>query len=127
MRSPALAPRASWRVKLSGMPSIVVLLIATIMEVSGDAVVRLALFNHAGLVRVGFFVAGGLLLLGYGTFLNLAPLEFRQVIGLYLAVLFVVWQAINFLVFRTAPTLPILVGGVLIVAGGLIITFWKTG
>jgi hypothetical protein len=29
-------------------------------------------------------------------------------------------------VFRTAPTLPILVGGALVVAGGLIITFWKT-
>jgi len=32
---------------------------------------------------------------------------------------------INFLVFRTLPNLPILIGGILIVVGGLIVTFWK--
>jgi small multidrug resistance family-3 protein len=34
---------------------------------------------------------------------------------------------INFAFFRTLPTLPILVGGALIVAGGAIVSFWKTG
>ena len=45
--------------------------------------------------------------------------NFGQVVGLYIATLFVVWQVINFMFFRTLPTLPILVGGALIVAGGL--------
>jgi len=36
------------------------------------------------------------------------------------------WQVINFLFFRDLPTLPILAGGVLIVTGGLIVSFWKT-
>lgn len=108
-----------------GVPSVVLLLVATVLEVSGDAVVRTALYNHIGLGRAGLFLAGAILLLGYGTFLNLAPLEFGQVVGLYLATLFVVWQVINFIAFRTLPTLPIIVGGLLVMAGGAIITFWK--
>jgi hypothetical protein len=108
-----------------GIPAIILLLAATILEVSGDAVIRTAIYNHAGLVRVGLFFAGAALLGGYGTLLNLAPLEFGQVVGLYLATLFVVWQVINFLAFRALPTLPIIFGGLLVIAGGAIITFWK--
>ena len=101
------------------------LLIATTLEVSGDAIVRLAIYNHAGLIRLGLMLAGAALLFGYGFSLNLAPVEFRQVVGLYIATLFIVWQVINFIVFRTSPNLPILIGGSLIVIGGLIVTFWK--
>jgi hypothetical protein len=110
---------------LQSMPSVLLLLIATLLEVSGDAVVRTALYNHAGSARVGSFVVGATLLLGYGTFLNLAPLEFGQVVGLYIATLFVVWQVINFVAFRQLPTLPVILGGSLIIAGGGLITFWK--
>ena len=52
--------------------------------------------------------------LGYGTSLNLAPVEFRHVVGLYIATLFVVWQFINFIFFRTLANLPIFVGGAFI-------------
>jgi hypothetical protein len=110
---------------LHGIPAVVLLLAATILEVSGDAVVRMAMYNHVGLVRFGLFVGGGALLFGYGTFLNLAPLEFGQVVGLYMATLLIVWQVINFVAFRVLPTLPIVVGGALVIAGGAIITFWK--
>src|SRR6266436_6845960 len=101
------------------------LLIATTLEVSGDAVVRIAIYNNVGVTRLGLMLAGAALLFGYGFSLNLAPVEFRQVVGLYIATLFVIWQMINFLVFRTTPTLPILVGGILIVLGGFIVTFCK--
>jgi hypothetical protein len=113
---------------LQGMYPVFFLLIATTLEVGGDAVLRIAIYDHAGAgpARIGLFAAGAALLLGYGTCLNLAPLEFRHVVGLYIATLFVVWQVINFLVFHTAPTPPILAGGVLIVAGGLVVTFWKS-
>jgi hypothetical protein len=103
------------------------LLVATSLEVTGDAVVRLAIYNHLGITRLGLMLAGAALLFGYGFSLNLAPVEFRQVVGLYIATLFVVWQLINFIVFRTLPNLPILVGGPLIIIGGLIVTFWKPG
>jgi hypothetical protein len=110
---------------LQTVPTLVLLLAATVLEVSGDAVVRTALYNHVGFARLGLFLAGAALLFGYGTFLNLAPLEFGQVVGIYLATLFVVWQVINFIAFRTLPTPPIMVGGLLVIAGGAIITFWR--
>ena len=110
---------------LQGIPAVVLLLAATVLEVSGDAILRSAIYNHAGVVRLGLFFAGAVLLLGYGTLLNLAPLQFGQVVGLYMATLFVVWQVINLVAFRTLPTLPVVVGGLLVIAGGAIITFWK--
>jgi len=106
-------------------PVAILLLIATVLEVGGDALVRAAIYNHAGYVRLALFLIGAALLLGYGTFLNLAPVEFGQVVGLYIATLFIVWQVINFIAFRAIPTVPILVGGTLIVAGGALITFWN--
>jgi hypothetical protein len=110
---------------LQAIPIPLLLLIATTLEVSGDAAVRLGIYSHStGVSRVAWFCLGGLLLLGYGSFLNTAPVEFGRIVGLYIATLFVVWQIINFLVFRTLPTLPICVGGLLVIAGGLIITFW---
>jgi hypothetical protein len=104
---------------------LVFLVIATTLEVSGDAVIRIALFEHAGAARVGLLVTGGALVFGYGVSLNLAPLAFGQVVGLYIATLFVVWQIINRIAFHAAPTRPTLVGGALILAGSLIVTFWK--
>ncbi|HEY5208503.1 MAG TPA: hypothetical protein VIJ42_03565 [Stellaceae bacterium] len=111
---------------LHGVHPLVFLVIATTLEVSGDALVRMAIYNHVGAIRIGLFLAGAVLLFGYGSFLNLAPLEFGQVVGLYIATLFVVWQIVNFIAFRAVPTVPILVGGTLVVAGGLVISFWKT-
>ena len=110
---------------LQGIPAIVLLLAATILEASGDAIVRAAIYSHVGLVRMALLFLGAALLLGYGTLLNLAPFEFGRVVGLYLATLFVVWQVVNFVAFRTLPTLPIVIGGSLVIAGGAIITFWK--
>src|ERR1041385_7094142 len=103
----------------------VFILIATILEVTGDAIIRTSVYNHTGIARMGLMLAGGILLLGYGTSINLAPVEFGQVVGLYIATLFVVWQTINFIAFKTVPSVPVLVGGALIVAGGLIVTFWE--
>ena len=109
---------------MQGISAVALLLAATILEASGDAVVRMAIYNHVGVARLGLFLSGALLLFGYGTLLNLAPLQFGQVVGLYLATLFVVWQIINFVIFRSLPDLPIFLGGALIIAGGGIVTFW---
>jgi hypothetical protein len=110
---------------LNGIHPLVFLIGATILEVSGDAVVRMGMYNYGGAARAGFFLAGAALLFGYGSLLNLAPLDFGRVVGIYIATLFVVWQIINFLAFRALPTLPILVGGALVIGGGAIITFWR--
>lgn len=101
------------------------LIIATILEASGDALIRLAIYKNGGTLRISLFIAGAGLLFGYGTFLNLAPIEFGRVVGLYIATLFVVWQVVNIVIFKTPLTLPIFIGGVLIIAGGTLVTFWR--
>jgi len=101
------------------------LILATVLEVTGDAIIRLGLGRSVVAVKGAYFAAGAVLLFGYGLCLNLAPIEFHRVAGIYIATLFIVWQVISFLVFRSTPTLPILLGGSLIVFGGLIVAFWN--
>jgi len=104
---------------------IIFILMATIFEVSGDAIIRMAIYKHSGMIRLGLASMGAVMLFTYGVSLNMAPFEFGQVVGLYIAILFLVWQIINFIAFQALPTLPILLGGAFVVAGGMIITFWK--
>jgi hypothetical protein len=101
------------------------LIAATTLEAFGDAIVRIGLFNRAGVAQIATLIGGGALLFGYGVLLNLAPLPFERVVGLYIATLFCVWQAVSFATFRTLPSVPILIGGLLIVSGGLLVTFWQ--
>jgi len=100
---------------------------ATTLESCGDALVRIGLFERIGSGRLPTMAAGAALLFGYGVLLNLAPLPFERVVGLYIATLFLVWQAVSYFTFKSIPSLPIVLGGALIVAGGLVVTFWSTG
>ena len=101
------------------------LVLATTFETGGDAIIRLGLRPHALAARVLLMLAGTVILYLYGLVLNLAPLDWGRLIGAYVATFFVVGQVINLVVFRAAPTLPIVVGGLFIVAGGAIITLWQ--
>ena len=101
------------------------LLIATILEAGGDAIVRVGLNTGAIPTRILLMLIGGVTLFCYGLTLNLAPLDFGPLIGAYVATFFVVAQIINLVVFRTLPGLPILVGGLFILTGGAIITLWR--
>src|ERR1700722_12780265 len=101
------------------------LLLATILEAGGDAIVRVG-FNTPALPTAVLLVPSRRAkLLGYGPTLNLAPLDFGPLIGAYVATFFAVAQIVNLMVFRTAPSLPIIVGGMLILTGGAIITLWR--
>ncbi len=102
------------------------LIVATTLEASGDAIIRIGLKQpHTVPVRALLMLAGAVVLYGYGLTLNLSPLDWGELVGGYVAVFFVVGQVINLVVFSTAPTLPIIVGGSFIVTGGLIITLWQ--
>src|ERR1700722_5959014 len=101
------------------------LIAATTLDTCGDPIILIGIGQTALLPRSGLFLAGAFLLFGYGLSLNLAPIEFNRVVGLYIAILFVMWQVVNLIVFRTPPGVPVLVGGALIVAGGLVVTFWE--
>lgn len=107
------------------MKVFVFVLAATILEATGDAIVRMALHQSSLPVRIALYATGALLLTLYGTSLNLAPVEFAQVTGIYIAMLFVMFQITNYVFFRTLPTMPIVVGGALIVAGGFVVGLWR--
>jgi len=62
--------------------------LATILEATGDAVIRVALHRQTTVGRISFFVLGTVLLAFYGTSLNLAPVDFATVTGLYVAAVF---------------------------------------
>ena len=99
---------------------------ATIFEAVGDAVMRVALRSPYALPgRIALFALASVLLTLYGLFLNLAPVEFATVTGIYLASLFVAFQIVSYLFFRHTPGPGILVGGTFIVIGAAIIYFWK--
>ncbi len=102
-----------------------VLLVAAVLEAGGDALVRGGLHGQGLGLRLALFLAGGLVLFGYGVTVNAPPWDFGKLLGIYVTLFFVVAQVINLVVFRARPDLPILVGGALIVAGGVVITVWR--
>jgi hypothetical protein len=98
---------------------------ATIFEAVGDALMRIALHYHVLPGRIALFAGSAVLLSLYGAFLNLAPVEFAQATGIYLASLFVMFQVVNFAFFKVVPSTGVLVGGAFIIAGSAIIYSWK--
>ncbi|HJZ66375.1 MAG TPA: hypothetical protein VKD70_18770 [Candidatus Acidoferrum sp.] len=86
---------------------------------------RIALHYHAMPARIFLFASATLLLAMYGAFLNLAPVEFAEATGIYLASLFIAFQVVNYLFFKTVPSSGVLVGGTFIVIGAAIVYFWK--
>ena len=104
---------------------VLLLIVATTLEVLGDALVRKCIYQYTGAYRVVASIAGAILLFGYGFTLNLAPVEFGKIVGQYIATLFVVWQVISYFTTGVAPSMSVIVGGLMIFAGGLIVTFGK--
>jgi drug/metabolite transporter superfamily protein YnfA len=94
------------------------LVIAAVLEIGGDAAIR------NGLVRSQWpWLAAGIGLLGaYGFVVNGNPaIDFGKLLGLYIAVFFVVSQVISAVAFGERPSRALLVGGALIITGGLVI------
>jgi small multidrug resistance family-3 protein len=101
------------------------LLFAAMLEAGGDAFVRIGLHSSSTGLRVGFFAAGAVVLLTYGVVVNAPPWDFGKLLGVYVTLFFLVAQITNLVFFGARPDLPINVGGVLIVTGGLVITLWR--
>jgi small multidrug resistance family-3 protein len=99
------------------------LVLSALLEVGGDAGMRTGL-QGSGSNRVAGFVIGAVLLITYGLVVNLSKLDFSKLMGIYIAIFFVVAQLISVVVFKEKIHLPVLVGGALIIAGGLVMTFW---
>ena len=94
------------------------LVVAAALEIAGDAAIR------NGLVRSHWLwpVVGIALLGAYGFMVNSdTAIDFGKVLGLYIAVFFVVSQVISAVAFGERPSPALLVGGALIIAGGFVI------
>jgi small multidrug resistance family-3 protein len=113
-------------VKMGTFAAYGLLLLAACLEAGGDALVRLGLHSHHGAARIGLFLAGAVVIFLYGLSVNAPPWDFGRLLGVYVTLFFVVAQVLNIAIFGVRPDLPILVGGALIVAGGLVMTFWRT-
>lgn len=101
-----------------------ILLLAALLEAGGDAIVRLGLHQH-DLKRAICFTCGALVLFAYGLTVNAPPWDFGRLLGVYVTLFFLVAQFLSLVLFGTRPDLPIVVGGTLVVAGGLVMTFWR--
>ena len=93
-----------------------ILVLAAALEVGGDALVRIGLGGRSYLIA-----AGGITLLAYGILVNKSGLDFNRLMGVYIAIFFVVSQAISFIAFKQVPDDRLLLGGGFIVTGGLLI------
>ena len=110
---------------MSNGAAFVVLVVAALLESGGDALVRAGLHAAGLLAKGGLILLGGLVLLTYGVAVNSPPWDFGRLLGVYVALFFVAAQIINLVAFHVAVTTPVLLGGVLIVSGGLLMTFWQ--
>lgn len=99
---------------------VALLTLSALLEVGGDAGIRTGLQG-----RQAGFLLGSLLLIAYGFVVNLSKLDFGKLMGLYIAIFFVVSQVISVLVFKEKIQAPTMVGGALIIAGACVLTFWR--
>ena len=99
---------------------IAILFLAAFLEAGGDAVVRIALRGHTGLGRGLLLVSGAVVLLAYAVAVNAPEWDFGRLLGIYVVFFFVLAQVISTVVFHQPPDRSVLIGGILVVAGGLV-------
>ena len=100
------------------------LALCALLEAGGDALIRKGMAGGAG-ARLGLYAAGAAVLFLYGWLVNRPPWSFGSLLGVYVALFFVIAQGLAVAVFGEKPTPPILAGGALIVTGALVITVWR--
>ena len=104
--------------------ALVVLVIAAILEAYGDSCFQSGLYRSSGTGRVVAFLLGAASLASYGLVVNVPRWNFGRLLGVYVVLFFLCAQAIARIKFGQVPTIPVLAGGVLITAGGVIITLF---
>ena len=105
---------------MSRPATVLVLLLAALLEAGGDALIRAGLHASAA-ARAAWFALGAIVLFSYGYTVNAPPWDFGRLLGLYVVFFFVVAQVISWTAFGQPPARPVWIGGALIVAGGIVI------
>lgn len=101
--------------------AILLLLCAALLEAGGDAIVKVALHTSGGWQRVLLFCLSAAVLFSYGWAVNAPGWDFGKLLGIYVTFFFVIAQLVSWIAFKHQPSTPVLAGGVLIVAGGIVI------
>jgi small multidrug resistance family-3 protein len=97
------------------------LLLAALLEAYGDSCFQSALYRASGTGRIFAFVGGAVSLAAYGLVVNAPRWEFGKLLGVYVVLFFLLAQIVARVRFGQTPTLPVLIGGALIVTGGCVI------
>jgi small multidrug resistance family-3 protein len=103
--------------------ALAILFLAAILEAGGDALMRAGLHRNATTPRFLFFALAAVVLFAYGWTVNAPPWDFGKLLGVYVVFFFVVAQLLSWLVFKHPPSLSTLIGGLLICAGGVVISW----
>ena len=97
----------------------IIFIAAALLEVGGDAFVRMGLRTHGwGMILLGMLVLGG-----YGVMVNMVKWDFSKLLGVYVAVFALVSILFGRFVFKEQIPHSTWLGLGVIVVGGLIIQF----
>jgi small multidrug resistance family-3 protein len=105
--------------------ALAVLTLAAFLEAWGDSFFQVGFYRSSGMGRVLAVLAGAAVLAAYGSVVNVPRWDFGKLLGAYVVLFFLMAQLLNKVRFGQSPTTPIYAGGALIVAGGLVVAFWK--
>ena len=105
-----------------GSMTILLLMIAALLEAGGDALVRAGLKSPGG-IRVSLMLAGAVVLFAYGCVVNAPNWDFGKLLGVYVVFFFVIAQVIGWAAFHQLPGRGVLLGGACIVVGGAVVAF----
>ena len=116
-----------WASRLVSNPlgALAALAFAAFLEALGDSFFQTSFYRSSGASRVFAFLAGAAMLAAYGSIVNAPRWDFGRLIGIYVAMFFLMAQILNKVRFGHAPTPPVYAGGALIVTGGLLMAFWR--
>ena len=104
--------------------TLLILALAAFLEAYGDSSFQAALYRSSGMSRMIALLIGAVSLVAYGLVVNTPRWDFGQLLGLYVVLFFLVAQIVARVRFGQTLTLPVLFGGTLIVAGGVIISVY---
>ena len=110
---------------MNRITAIMILLLAAALEAGGDAIIRVGLQTNTAWHRYALFAAAAVVLFTYGWTVNAPPWDFGKLLGLYVVFFLVIAQLISWLFFKQTPSPMVLIGGLLVVAGGIVISFAK--
>ncbi|EDY17629.1 protein of unknown function UPF0060 [Chthoniobacter flavus Ellin428] len=96
-----------------------IFVLAALLEVGGDALIRKGLRTSGVL----FVVAGFVVLGAYGIVVNTVKWDFSKLLGVYVAVFAVVSVLFGHFIFKETVPLATWIGLAVIVVGGMIIQF----